>query len=99
MPTDKPKETGVMSEAEEVAELRRWLRQDARDLHAKIDKHADENAKAHALLGLRLNEMDKANSKKIAGIETTTAVIATKIGLVVTLIMSVVLTVIHKFMP
>ena len=107
MPTDK-KETGAMTHADEIAELRRWLRSDAKELHKKIDDHAKENVSAHALLNKRLNEIhagttDKINAAtkdaavEIAAIDKKTAVIATKVGIVVTGITSVVLSIIHKF--
>jgi hypothetical protein len=54
----------VMTQAEEVRELRNWLREDSkttrdmyRDLHKKIDDCNKENQKEHKELGQRISEI------------------------------------------
>ena len=77
----------VMTQAAELAELRRWMREDIAGLHAKLDKRDREfyakldsitavNQEQHTCLQKQLSNLDKKN-------EVNHAVIGTKIGLFV----------------
>jgi hypothetical protein len=87
---------GIMTQAEELAELRRWMREDIKSLHEKLDKRdacfreqimdlTATNLQAHNDLTEKLSDIDLKN-------EVKTAVIAAKIGVFVMILAALVST-------
>ena len=81
----KPIKGDVMSEADEVRQLRNWLREDAAkheqmvtDLHGKLDKFNLENQKEHKELQILISEIQTVgavNKTKIVGLVALISVV------------------------
>jgi hypothetical protein len=88
---DVEKEQKVMTQAQETAELRKWLREDAAknslmvaDLHKKIDSYAGKNMEQHLCLQKQLAKLDtkaSINAVKIVGLASLVSLVVS--GLVV----------------
>ena len=65
-----------MTQAEEIAELRRWMREDSAKMMEKLDIFNTNNILAHTCLQKQVSELDKKSATVTAKLGAFVAVIS-----------------------